>query len=207
MSKRDLIVLAADKDMAQALQGLFNRPEALGIRAIEADVRVDEQHDPACAQRGVTFLSIFSKQYHHGLLMFDHYGSGREKTPPLELQEILNKEFCSTGWKDRAKAVVLVPELEAWVWGASPHVADVAGWKNGNAELRRWLLEEGWLKKGESKPDQPAKAFKAALRAARKSRSSSLFYQIAQKVSLSSCQDRAFQEFKNILKGWFPPAV
>lgn len=36
MSKKDLIVLAADKDMEHALTGLLTRPVALGIRSIEA---------------------------------------------------------------------------------------------------------------------------------------------------------------------------
>lgn len=207
MNLKDLIVLAADKDMAQALRGLFERPEALGIRKIDADVRVEEQHDPGCAQRGVTFLSIFSRQYRHGLLLFDHHGSGREKIPPLELQEILNKDFGRTGWEDRAKAIVLEPELEAWVWGASPHVAEVAGWKSGNSNLRRWLRDEAFLKDGDVKPEQPALAFRAALRKAKKSRSSSLFYRLALKVSLARCEDRAFQELREVLREWFPPSV
>lgn len=198
-------MLAADKDMAHALMGLFERPEAIGSRKIEVDIRVEEQHDPACAQRGVTFLSIFSNQYHHGLLIFDHLGSGRERVPPQELQRILNEDFGRTGWEDRARTIVLAPELEAWVWGASPHVADVAGWKNGNSELRQWLREEGLLKKGQVKPDEPAKAFRAALRAAKKSRSSSLYYQLAKKVSLNRCEDRAFGELREILRNWFPP--
>ena len=145
MNKRDLVILVADKDMAQALKGIFERPEALGIQAIEPVIHVETQHDAACAQRGVSFLSMFSENYRHGLLMFDHFGSGREQISPQYLQDSLGHEFRRTGWGERAKAVVLVPELEAWVWGTSPHVAEVAGWANGNYELRRWLREEGWL--------------------------------------------------------------
>lgn len=204
MTKKDLIVLAADKDMAQTLRGLFERHQALGIRKISADVRVEEQHDPACAQRGVTFLSIFSRHYRRGLLMFDHIGCGRERIPPLDLQNDLNREFARTGWGDRARALVLEPELEAWVWGTSPHVAAVLGWEGGNTSLRRWLKDEGWLKEGKAKPCQPALAFRAALREARTSRSSSLFYQLAKRVSLQRCEDRTFQELKDILKQWFP---
>ena len=32
MNKRELVILVADKDMAQALKGILERPEALGIR-------------------------------------------------------------------------------------------------------------------------------------------------------------------------------
>ena len=43
--KKDLVVLAADRDIEHALMGLFTRPEALGIRAIETDIRVHPGHD------------------------------------------------------------------------------------------------------------------------------------------------------------------
>ena len=42
-------------------------------------------------------------------------------------QEDLNAEFRRTGWGERAKAVVLAPELEAWVWGASYPTGDLNG--------------------------------------------------------------------------------
>ena len=178
----------------------------MGIRAIDPVIHVETQHDAACAQRGVSFLSMFSENYRHGLLMFDHFGSGREQTSPQDLQDGLGNEFRQTGWGERARAVVLVPELEAWVWGTSPHVAEVAGWANGNYELRRWLREAGWLENGEVKPKLPSKAFRAALRAANTRRSSSLYLKIARKVSLTRCKDEAFREFKEILRNWFPPA-
>lgn len=40
MSKKDLIVLVADKDMEHALKGLLARPAALGIRSVNADILV-----------------------------------------------------------------------------------------------------------------------------------------------------------------------
>lgn len=52
-----MVVLAADKDMEHALRGLLTRPESLNIRSIETDILVHPQHDPACAVRGVAFLS------------------------------------------------------------------------------------------------------------------------------------------------------
>ena len=46
MNQKDLVVLVADKDMEHALKGLLGRPRALGIREIEADIRVHPRHDP-----------------------------------------------------------------------------------------------------------------------------------------------------------------
>ena len=205
MSEKDLVILAADKDLENALIGLLARYQALGIRAIDADIIVHSQHDPACAQRGVEFLSNFSKQYRYGLLIFDHEGCGRERVTPQELQDRLNQEFADSLWGERARAIVLSPELEAWVWSDSPHVADVIGWKGGRTSLINWLNEQGWLKEDEAKPVRPNKAFRAALREAQTPRSSSLYRRMAERVSLRECKDKAFLEFKAILRDWFPP--
>ena len=205
MKRTDLVVLAADKNIEYALKGLFTRPQALGVRPITADIFVHPQRDPGCVQRGVAFLSDLSKWYHYGLLMFDYAGSGREREQgPRELQETLDNEFAGSVWRERAKTIVLSPELEAWLWSNSPHVDDVAGWKNRQPSLRRWLTGQGWLQQGKIKPDKPKEAFQAALREARTQRSSSLYQQIAEKVSLQRCTDSSFQEFRDILRAWFP---
>ena len=205
MNGKDLVVLAADKNIEYALKGLFARPQALEIRPITRDIFVLPERDPGCAQHGVAFLANFSERYHYGLLIFDYAGSGKERgQQPRELQETLNNEFAGSVWRERARAIVLSPELEAWIWSNSPHVDDVAGWKNRQPSLRSWLTEHGWLQKGEVKPKKPKEAFQAALREARTQRSSSLYQQIAEKVSLHQCRDPSFQEFRDVLKAWFP---
>ena len=115
MNRKDLVALVADKDMEYALKGLLSRPQALHIHPVRADIFVHPQHDPACAQRGVAFLASLPRQYRYGLLMFDHEGSEREQTGVQQLQEILAAEFRRTHWEDRARAIVLSPELENWV--------------------------------------------------------------------------------------------
>ena len=115
------MILVADKDMEHALKGLFTRPEALDIRLIEMDVLIHPQHDPACARRGVAFLSNLSERYRYGLLMFDHVGSGKERNTIEEIEQSLNEDFARSAWGNRARAIVLSPELEAWIWSDSPH--------------------------------------------------------------------------------------
>lgn len=202
---KDLVVLAADKDLEHTLKGLLERPEALSMRPIEADIRVHSEHDPACALRGVDFLANLSGRYRHGLLIFDHEGSGREATAPQELQGMLNQQFAGSAWGDRARAIVLVPELEGWIWGDSPHVDEVASWVNRDPGLRPWLIERGYLEEGQAKPKRPKEAFQAALREVGKPRSSSLYEQLARRVSLRQCTDPAFLEFRDLLCNWFPP--
>ena len=204
MTARDLVVLVADKDMQHALKGLLSRPKALGIRPIAHDIYLHPQHDPACARRGVSFLSGFAAQYRHGLLLFDHEGSGCEATPAEELQREVDRRFADSAWGERARTVVVAPELEAWVWSESPHVDAVAGWSGRTPTLRAWLVDKDWIRAGASKPARPKKAFHAALRAARVARSASLYQQIAERVSLQRCKDRSFRRLRDTLREWFP---
>jgi hypothetical protein len=205
MTRKDLVVLTADKNWMAALNGLFSRPQALGIRPIEAETIPHPRKDPGCANEGVAFLSNFSEQYHYGLLIFDYEGCGKEKTDsPRELQDYLDGQLTQSRWGDRARTIVLSPELEAWVWSVSPHVNAVTGWNNRQPCLRRWLIERGWLRDGEVKPERAKDAFQAALREVGTKRSSSLYQQIAERVSLRQCADASFLEFKDILRNWFP---
>lgn len=196
----DLVVLAADKDLQFALEGLLARPGALGIRRIEWDIFVEPEHDPGCALRGVEFLKPFANQYRHGLLIFDHDGSGREAQSRTQLQDKLNRDLAHVWDGGKARAIVIAPELEAWVWSKSPHVAEITGWGSRQAGLHRWLVQKGWLGRGETKPAKPKEAFQAALRQARQPRSASLYRELAARVSLRHCEDEAFREFRDILK-------
>ena len=201
---KDLVVLAADKNIEDTLKGLLTRHQSLDIRPINAQIYTEPGHDPACAQRGVNILSNFSKQYKYALLIFDYEGSGKEDIQPGSLQNKLNEEFSHSPWGDkRARTLVLTPELETWIWSDSPHVDDVTGWKERQPGLRSWLIEQGWLRQGEHKPERPKEAFEAALREARIPRSSSLYLKIASKVSLERCTDNSFREFRKILQNWF----
>ncbi len=199
----DLVVLTADKTMEIAMQSILSRYHSLTIRKISANILSHPQHDPGCAKDGVSFLSRFADQYHHALLIFDHEGSGKEETDRYAIQQELNGEFGQSPWNGRARAVVISPELETWIWSDSPHVDATIRWSNQPLALRDWLLDNGWLQKGAVKPERPKEAFNAALRHARTPRSASLYRQIAESVSLARCEDPAFLDLKAILQEWF----
>lgn len=200
---RDLIVLAADKHMESAVRAIIHRYHSLTIRQISATIIRHPHRDPGCVNEGVGFLSQYADQYRHGLLIFDHEGSGREGIDRQELQQMLDSEFLQSPWKERARTIVISPELETWIWSDSPHVDATIRWSNQPTALREWLSHRGWLRSGAIKPERPKEAFEAALRKARTPRSASLYQQIAEKVSLARCQDPAFLELKTILKTWF----
>lgn len=159
----DLIVLTADLDMENAMKGVLTRHQSLAIRQISTNIVRHPQHDPGCAAQGVDFLSRYADQYDHGLLMFDHEGSGREQTDRKQLQASLNADLARRPWEGQARALVIQPELESWIWSDSPHVGTVLGWRNQPTSLRAWLLEQGWLREGGDKPDRPKRGLPGRL--------------------------------------------
>lgn len=199
----DLIVLVADNDMANTMEGLLTRHHSLAIRSITTRVMRHPERDPGCAIRGVDFLSRYSDQYHHGLLVFDHEGSGKEKIDRMDLQETLNAELAQSSWGTRARTIVISPELESWIWSDSPEVDAVLRWNSQAVSLRHWLINEDWVQENCPKPKRPKEAFLAALRETRTPRSAALYSQLAKRVSLRRCQDPAFMELRALLQAWF----
>ena len=131
MSRRDLVVLAADKDMEHALRGLLSRHKSLPNRQIAFDIFVHPQHDAACVARGVPFLSPLSHRYQHALLILDHEGSGRETMSPDDLQAALNQEFRASAWGERGKAIVLA---RSWRPGSGATPRTSTPWPVGQRE-------------------------------------------------------------------------
>lgn len=206
MNQRDLIALVADRVMLGVLAQVLQRPESLGIRPIDSLVIADSRHDPGCAKMGVRRLGKYARDFDHAILMFDHEGSGRERESPEEIEASLDAEFRRSAWGDRARAVVVAPELEVWLWGGSPHVDGVIGWTGRSPSLRSWLAEEGWWPQGAPKPPRPKEAFQAAARETRTVPDPRVMEEIARRASHRRCSDRAFLRLRDTLRTWFPPS-
>jgi len=205
--KKDLIVLVADQDMYSTVDELLQRTKSFGIKEIKYDIYVHPERDPGCLLRGYVFLRQYVKQYVHGLIMLDLEGCGKEEKKSREkIEKEIEKNLSRSGWAERAAAVVIDPELEIWVWSDSPHVETILGWKDRQPELKNWLIEKGLLIDGEAKPLKPREAVEKALSVAKIPRSSSLYLQLAQKVSFKNCMDEAFLKLKTKLQEWFPAA-
>jgi hypothetical protein len=205
---KELVVLAADSHIEQTLLGLLPRYQAFGIRRFpfsSSDILVHPEKDGGCRTTGAELLRNFCRQYRHALLMFDHTGCGREAVAPDELERLLDDELGRTGWADRARTIVLHPELEVWVWSPSPAVDRVVGWSGRLPGLRDWLVHNEWAASPSQKPQQAKEALQAALREVNKAPSAQLFRKLAAEVSFQACQDRAFVRLWKTLKDWFPP--
>ena len=201
---KDLVVLVADKNMEYAIKGILGRKESLRIRTIEFTIHTHIERDPGCRLNGHEFLRPFTRQYRHALIALDKEGCGKEASSLSEIEDEIEEELSRSGWGERATAIVIDPELEAWVWGDSPNVDEVLGWKGKKPDLRNWLRRKGLLGEDELKPVDPKKAVGEALREVQKPRSSSIYLQLAQKVGLDQCVDPSFVKLKKTLQKWFP---
>jgi hypothetical protein len=200
---KDLVVLVADKNMEHAVKGLLGRPESLQIAPVQLDVFIHPRRDPGCLNEAHDFLRPIANGYRHALVMFDHEGCGHEGESPDVLAQTVRERLRRNGWPERADVVILDPELEIWVWHDSPHVANCLGWANQLA-LRAWLRDQGDWPINDPKPQRPKEAMEAALRQVRKPRSSAIYLELAQRVSLQGHSEPAFQHFVDTLQAWFP---
>jgi len=200
---RDLIVLVADLDMEQAIRGILSRWQSLQIRSLDYEIMRHPNRDPGCFTQADELLRSQSQTFAYALVLFDHEGSGQEKNTPQTIQDALEERLAQKGWGDRARVIVIQPELEIWLWSDSPHVEEILGWKGRNPTLWEWLQARGFLDGG-IKPQNPKAAYVKAAKEAGKRLSAAIFKAIAESVSLKHCQDPAFLRFKETLQAWFP---
>ncbi len=117
------------------------------------------------------------------------------------MQREVQERLDSNGWEGRSQVLVLDPELEVWVWSDSPHMARVLGASDEElAEVRKAYPADP-----PGKPSRPKEAMEEVLRRSHIPRSSALYGELAQNVSLRRCADAAFQQLRVTLKNWFPP--
>ena len=201
---KDLVCVVADKQIKATIEGLLQRPGALGIRDVEAEVLLHPNHDPGCYDRPTDILRGYRHRAEHALLILDHAWDGVPAESGPALEALIDEKLRQAGIADWAVPLVIEPELEAWVFSTSLHVSTVLGWK-GPSSIRKTLEEQNLWEAEDSKPADPKAALKYILGRTGKSRSSSLFRKLASRVRTAGCQDRAFLRLKTLLQGWFPP--
>ncbi|UCF91541.1 MAG: hypothetical protein JSW39_25260 [Desulfobacterales bacterium] len=201
----DLIALVPGKDERETIDGLLSkRGNSLRIPEIRYQILVHPRRDPGCFHEAQDILQTFVRRATHALVIFDHEGSGQEDRKASDLASQLRCRLIKSGWEDRAEVIVIEPELEVWVWSDSPKVDEALGWSGQRTDLRTWLANRGEWPVDRTKPSRPKEAVQNALREVRVRRSSSIYRQLAENVSVERCQDRSFCKLKDILKSWFP---
>lgn len=203
---KDLLVLAADGTIQRTMQTLLEeRRNALGISALTVDFRTHRHRDSGCRAAPGAVINPLRNQYRKAMVVFDFHGSGEQRRTADQLEIDLERDLQNAGWDNDGVAVVSIePELEAWVFGVSAvHLKDVIGWSQPQS-IQDWLERHGHVSHGEVKPTDPQTALDEMLQMQGKQRSRRLFADLARRVGLARCQDRAFQKFRTTLQRWFP---
>lgn len=195
-------MLVADKNMQFAMQGGLSRPESLGIRPISFDFRQHPGRDGGARSNGAQVLALEMARFTHALLVLDHEGSGAGELNAPDLEAQLDEQLRST-WGDRAKAIVIAPEVDIWMWGSDNKLAEVLNWPRQES-IRDWLRGKNFNFLENGKPQRPKEALEAVFRVCRQPRSSAAYQQIAAGISLARCGDPAFLRLRAPLQHWFP---
>ena len=203
MTQLDLLLVVADKNMEAAVTGLLSRPASLGIRPVDFELQVHPRSDPGCFYEGADLLRAQQGRARHALIMFDADWQGAPSDTATKLEALMQQDFLRKGVAGWAEAIVIAPELEAWVFSDSPHVADALGRVVDSKRFRERLDAEGLWTRSQSKPDDPKAAVEWALHQKRQPRSSSTYRNLAMNVSFRRCSDPAFVRFRSLLQAWF----
>ncbi|MCP5524267.1 MAG: hypothetical protein H7A46_22250 [Verrucomicrobiales bacterium] len=199
---KDLVILTPDKNTQYAITGALGRCESLGIRRVEFELRVHAGRDGGVRKSGADVLALERRRFRHALVLLDFEGSGTSLAGSAELESELDERLRPT-WGPHAKAIVIDPEVDIWVWGADNAIEPEIGWREGR-HVREWLRRNGFELDENSKPIRPKEALEAALRFTGLPRSSALYLRVARRISLARCTDAAFGRLTARLREWFP---
>ena len=198
----DLAALTADSQQEATIRALLqHRATALGIRPVAFEVLRHPRQDPGVWKEADAFLKAFRSRAEHALVVLDHQWEGSPPDPEGMRKELLDRLERVDWTRDVCEVVVVVPELEVWVWGSSPAVSKVLRYDVGT--IRRIADEHSWWPANKAKPVAPKELLEAVLRRQRRPRSASIFEELAQRVSLERCTDPAFALLREALQRWF----
>ena len=161
--------------------------------------------DSSVCQKPDVLLRSFINIYRYALVVFDCHGCGRELSmSPEQIETGVQDVLSRNGWRDRSEVIAINPEIENWVWSSSNHVCNILGWEDTYDSMKSLLVARGFWSIGKEKPSDPKGALEFLLRRTNVQMSSSLFSELAEKVSFSRCNDRAFCKLRDTLRRWFP---
>ena len=199
---QDLVVLVADKNMQFALQGALARTQALGVRPFTYEFRSHMGRDGGVRTSGSDVLARETQRFGHALMLLDFEGCGHENNDPLDLEARLDQRL-RTQWGTQAKAIVISPEVDVWLWGNDDLLREILKWPT-DGSIRDWLRHEGFVFNSGGKPIRPKEALDALRRVHKQPRSSALYAKVTSRISLQNCHDAAFIRLRNQLRFWFP---
>jgi hypothetical protein len=135
--------------------------------------------------------------------MLDQHFGGRLPAAIVR-REILNN-LWRNGWSAECVEVVVIdPELEVWLWQrGNPHIARAFRY-NESVSLEAFLEAEGFWSAAALKPTRPKEAARLLLQRYRGGAPMVVYARIIENISVSGCQDPAFNLLVAALQRWFP---
>ena len=203
--KKDLIILFADQDTKNLLDGLLPRIHRIeNLREFTYDIRVHVNRDNGVLNDGASFLRNFLSTHNFAIAIFDFEGCGQENNKTRgEIELSLELNLVKHGWpSDNCVTIVIEPEVENWIWVNSPHLPSSIDWSMSE-DIYQWLENQKFISTGQLKPNRPKEAFEAALRICGVARSPALYKAIASRASYKHCQEASFWKLIGALRTWF----
>lgn len=207
---RDCVFLVADRNMEAVFRGFLSREQShksLGTRAFDFDPDIDivvdaGGADPGVFSRGHELLRPYSRSHRFAVVALDCAWAGSPGASAIV--DGISSRMAGAGWSDDRFVVIAIdPEVEVWMWQDNVHVASALQYQ-GTTNLRRHMQANGWWPDGADKPPEPKEAMEWVLRSTRRRRSSVVYREIAESVSVRQCKDDAFQRLIRVLGEWFP---
>lgn len=126
---KDLFVLTADSDMEALIGAVLGRHRDLHIHPISFEVRRFTGRDSGMVKEGpeIARVMVRKTEYSRLMLVWDHHGSGWHDLDAGEAVTRIEQRLVGVTWADRSAAVVVVPELEEWLWHCPATVAQILG--------------------------------------------------------------------------------
>ena len=200
----NLVVITADRMMEAAVETLLrSRTGELGIRRTSFTVIRHHEADPGCRTNSVEVARGHLRDAERLLVLFDYDGCGSTE-PPERIREKVEDDLARNGWKGRSRVIVIVPELESWIWGRSEGAARALGWRRGFPALRAWLADKGLWPPEDRKPPDPKAAAERVLGESGGDLTAEFYRGLAASADFRDCRDPAFCALRDTLREWYP---
>jgi hypothetical protein len=126
---KDLFVLTADSDAQALMTSVLRRHRELQIQPITFKVQRFAGRDSGMVKVGPEIARDLAQktEYSRLILMWDHHGSGWNARTPENATHTIQGRLDGVTWADRSAAVVIVPELEEWLWHCPASIARCIG--------------------------------------------------------------------------------
>ncbi|HVO97122.1 MAG TPA: hypothetical protein VMT15_03605 [Bryobacteraceae bacterium] len=206
---KDLFVFTADADAEGLIRSVLQRPVHLGIRPITFDVERYTGRDSGMVTNGpeIARMKVQKTDYSRLILIWDHHGSGWHAHRPEVAVERIQLRLNGVTWEKRSAAVVLVPELEEWLWCCRTSLArhfslTAIEFERAIAEVagRRGVSVDKFSSK------MPKEFFGELFYGQRRAQPlPEDFARLGAMANLDSWSaSSTFHRFRSILQGWFP---